>query len=59
MEALLARRRALLSARLLTRSPRTLAHILEGFGFKKVYALVRMGDDRVWAKEHQVSALRF
>ena len=36
-----------------------LAHLLENSGFKKVYALVRPGDDGASAQEHQVSAFRF
>ena len=36
-----------------------LAHLLENSGFKKVYALVRPGNDGVGAEERQVSAFKF
>ena len=36
-----------------------LAHLLDNSGFKKVYALIRPGDDGVGAKERQVAAFKF
>ena len=36
-----------------------LAHLLDNSGFKKVYALVRLGDDGLGTRERQVAAFKF